>query len=58
MTPNKQAGKGDKPRNCFSQQFRDNYDIIFKNSSNTSDKSQNTRINKRICSKPQKSKTN
>jgi len=22
------AGKGDKPRNCFSSQFRDNYDSI------------------------------
>jgi len=55
---NKQAGKGDKPRNCFSQQFRDNYDIIFGNSSNPPDKSQDSRINKRICSKHPKSKTN
>ena len=23
-------GKGDSPRNCFSQKFRDNYDAIFK----------------------------
>lgn len=23
------AGKGSKPRNCFSQEFRDNYDEIF-----------------------------
>lgn len=23
-----QAGKGDKPRNCFSQKYRDNYDSI------------------------------
>jgi hypothetical protein len=22
------AGKGDKPRNCFSQKYRDNYDSI------------------------------
>lgn len=22
------AGKGDKPRNCFSKQFKDNYDKI------------------------------
>lgn len=22
-------GKGDSPRNCFSQKFRDNYDAIF-----------------------------
>jgi hypothetical protein len=23
-----EAGKGDKPRNCFSQKYRDNYDYI------------------------------
>jgi hypothetical protein len=23
-----QAGKGDKPRNCFSEQYRNNYDFI------------------------------
>ena len=23
-----QAGKGDRPRNCFSQQYRDNFDSI------------------------------
>ena len=23
-----QAGKGDKPRNCFSRSFKDNYDEI------------------------------
>lgn len=22
------AGKGDKPRSCFSKQFRDNYNLI------------------------------
>ena len=26
--PNKGAGKGDKPRNCFSQSFKNNYDSI------------------------------
>lgn len=26
-----QAGKGDKPRNCFSQKYRDNYDSIIWN---------------------------
>ena len=26
--PNKGAGKGDKPRNCFSDRFRKNYDSI------------------------------
>lgn len=25
------AGKGDRPRNCFSQQYRDNYDFIHWN---------------------------
>jgi len=23
-------GKGDKPRSCFSKQFKDNYDEIFR----------------------------
>jgi hypothetical protein len=23
-----EAGKGDRPRNCFSDKFRDNYDLI------------------------------
>jgi hypothetical protein len=27
-TPNKGAGKGDKPRNCFSHSFKNNYDNI------------------------------
>ena len=26
--PNKEAGKGDKPRNCFSNSFKQNYDNI------------------------------
>ena len=25
------AGKGSSPRNCFSQQYRDNYDRVFRN---------------------------
>ena len=25
---NNTAGKGDSPRNCFSQKYRDNYDSI------------------------------
>ncbi len=28
-TPNKGAGKGDSPRNCFSNRFKENYDSIF-----------------------------
>ena len=27
MTNN--AGKGSRPRNCFSKSFRDNYELIF-----------------------------
>ena len=26
--PNKEAGKGDSPRNCFSHSFKENYDTI------------------------------
>jgi hypothetical protein len=26
--PNKEAGKGDSPRNCFSNRFKNNYDSI------------------------------
>ena len=35
--PNKQAGKGDRPRNCFSDRFKENYDSI--NWTNQKDKS-------------------
>jgi hypothetical protein len=28
------AGKGDKPRNCFSQKYRKNYDDIIWNKKN------------------------
>jgi hypothetical protein len=34
------AGKGDSPRNCFSKQFKDNYDLI-----NWSKHKQNENIN-------------
>jgi hypothetical protein len=27
------AGKGDSPRNCFSREYRQNFDAIFKKSS-------------------------
>ena len=27
-TPNKEAGKGDSPRNCFSDRFKENFDSI------------------------------
>jgi hypothetical protein len=32
------AGKGDKPRNCFSQKYRDNYDSINWNKKNEKNK--------------------
>jgi len=28
MSKEKSAGKGDKPRNCFSKKFKNNYDLI------------------------------
>jgi len=28
MENKSQAGKGDKPRNCFSSKYRSNYDLI------------------------------
>lgn len=28
MNSSNGAGKGDKPRNCFSKQFKDNFDLI------------------------------
>ena len=31
---NNSAGKGDSPRNCFSQKYRDNYDMINWNKKN------------------------
>lgn len=31
------AGKGDSPRNCFSQQYRDNFDHIFMKKKDLSD---------------------
>jgi hypothetical protein len=37
MENKSQAGKGDKPRNCFSQQYRNNYDSINWNKKNEKD---------------------
>jgi len=28
MSKKTQSGKGDKPRNCFSRSYKDNYDMI------------------------------
>lgn len=41
-TNNNEAGKGDRPRNCFSQNYRDNYDKINWNKKNYD---KNTNIN-------------
>lgn len=35
MSANSSAGKGDKPRNCFSEKFKSNYDIIKWSKKNT-----------------------
>lgn len=35
------AGKGDKPRNCFSQKYRDNYDSINWNKKNETNETNN-----------------
>jgi hypothetical protein len=45
MSNNSSAGKGDSPRNCFSKQFRDNYEQIAwpSKTKNTSSTNQKTR---------------
>jgi hypothetical protein len=40
------AGKGDKPRNCFSQQYRDNYDSINWNKNKELSKNEKEYIDK------------
>jgi hypothetical protein len=42
-TPNKGAGKGDLPRNCFSDRFKENYDTI-----NWSEEKQKSLIKKEL----------
>ena len=39
------AGKGDKPRNCFSLKFKDNYDAIDWGKKNTDGKSNQNNSN-------------
>lgn len=41
---NTDAGKGDKPRSCFSKKFKENYDLINwgKNKKNENKKTNNT----------------
>ena len=36
------AGKGDKPRNCFSKEFKNNYDLIKWKNKETSSKKEPT----------------
>jgi len=45
-TPNKEAGKGDSPRNCFSHRFKQNYDMI-----NWSEEKQKSLIKKELKNK-------
>lgn len=49
-SPNKEAGKGDKPRNCFSHRFKENYDSI-----NWSDEKYNSLIKKELKNKDRSS---
>jgi len=44
--PNKGAGKGSKPRNCFSNRFKENYDSI-----NWSDEKDKSLIKKELKNK-------
>jgi hypothetical protein len=36
------AGKGDKPRNCFSKQYKNNYDLINWKKNNKKKKGSNS----------------
>jgi hypothetical protein len=38
------AGKGDKPRNCFSKKFKDNYDLIDWSKKNEKNESNNSNM--------------
>lgn len=48
------AGKGDKPRNNFSEEFRDNYDSIDWNQGKTSEKDKNKKECSCKCKKEKK----
>jgi len=48
--PNKGAGKGSKPRNCFSNSFKKNYDSI-----NWSDEKDKSLIKKELKNKDRSS---
>jgi len=49
-SPNNGAGKGDKPRNCFSNRFKENYDSI-----NWSDEKDKSLIKKELKNKDRSS---
>jgi hypothetical protein len=52
LNHNSQAGKGDKPRNCFSQKYRNNYDlIIWKNKKNENGSTIKQNIHKNLFKK-------
>jgi hypothetical protein len=38
MSEKGKNGKGDKPRNCFSKKYKDNYDRIFRKQGKTNKK--------------------
>lgn len=45
------AGKGDKPRNCFSKKFKDNYDLIVWRKPKTEEiKKENEKDTDQVCS--------
>ena len=51
------AGKGSKPRNCFSKDFKDNFDTINW-SKKTGDKSPETKIGNKVKISDEQQRTN
>ena len=45
------GGKGDRPRNCYSNQFRDNYDAIFRSKKNRNTEADTTQASEQEASK-------
>ena len=41
-----QAGKGDRPRNCFSNKYRNNYDLINWKKQNSKEKNSTKSVKK------------
>jgi len=44
-----QNGKGDSPRNCFSKQYKDNYEKIFGTKKNPAKESEQEAGNRQSC---------